>query len=83
LATPGSPGADTGTGAAAETLGSEAANPDELRREIMQKITEQVKQLLLDARKDTEAKVKAELKPTYEHLQRIDSGLDQLLEQLD
>mmetsp|Transcript_72628 Transcript_72628/g.135679 ORF Transcript_72628/g.135679 Transcript_72628/m.135679 type:complete len:234 (+) Transcript_72628:81-782(+) len=54
-----------------------------LRQEILGRIAEQVKQLLAQARRDSEAKVKAELKVLNDMIKETDARLDKLLEQLD
>jgi hypothetical protein len=54
-----------------------------MRGLIMQKIQEQVKDLILQARKDSENKVKSELKIIGEAMKEMDSKLDLIVADLD
>lgn len=56
--------------------------PD-LKKEILQRIGEQVKQLIMSARRDAESKVKANLKELHDSINDMDSRLDALMSQLD
>lgn len=55
----------------------------EVQGDILQKISEQVKHRLLQARKDSEGKVKAELKVLNDNLTALDARLDQFSQSLD
>lgn len=70
-------GGDPGDGHASE------ANHAELRQEILGRIGEQVKKLILEAKRDSEAKVKTELKLVNDAMQEMDARLDMLIKQLD
>lgn len=60
-------------------LGTE---PD-LKHEILQRISEQVKQLIVSAKRDAESKVKASLKELHDGINDMDGRLDNLISQLD
>lgn len=62
--------------------GPQAALED-LRGTIMKAIQEQVKDLILQARQDSESKVKSELKIIYDAMKEMDSKLDVLMTELD
>lgn len=64
-------------------LGAEAEVSPDLRQEILARIAEQVKELIKQARLDSEAKVRADLKVLNTAIQEMDGRLDVLLRSLD
>jgi len=70
-------------GASGDALAPTAEGPSDLGQDIMVGIQEQVKTLLGQARRDSEAKVKAELKAANDVIQSMDQRLDEMLAKLD
>eukprot|EP00928_Gymnodinium_smaydae_P053040 TRINITY_DN37123_c0_g1_i1.p1 TRINITY_DN37123_c0_g1~~TRINITY_DN37123_c0_g1_i1.p1 ORF type:complete len:393 (-),score=109.20 TRINITY_DN37123_c0_g1_i1:132-1310(-) len=72
-------------GPAAETSTEQpqATNIDDLRSDVLSSIGEKVKRLLQNAKRDSEAKVKQELKTVTDAMKELDDGLDEMLAQLD
>ncbi|CAE7390470.1 unnamed protein product [Symbiodinium sp. CCMP2456] len=62
---------------------SEDVTPTDVKQEISNKIGQQVQTLLLQAKKESEQKVTAELKLLHHAMQEMDSRLDGLVKQLD
>jgi len=60
-----------------------AEGAPDLKQEISEKIGQQVQALLLQAKKESEAKVTTELRHFHSALQEVDARLDQLIKQLD
>mmetsp|Transcript_68408 Transcript_68408/g.118883 ORF Transcript_68408/g.118883 Transcript_68408/m.118883 type:complete len:403 (+) Transcript_68408:23-1231(+) len=60
----------------------QGAEPD-LKQEILQRISEQVKQLIVSAKRDAETKVKLNLKELHDSINDMDGRLDNLISQLD
>lgn len=69
-------------GVSAVAPGLAEASPD-VRKEILLRIGDQVTQLLLQAKKDSESKVKAELKVLNDVMVQMDGRLDGLVQKLD
>merc|ERR1719401_273817 len=65
---------------------AQATTPEvstDLRRDILARIGDQVNQLLLQAKKDSESKVKFELKSLNDVMKVMDERLDAIVQQLD
>lgn len=62
---------------------AEANNHQKLRLEILGRIGDQVKELIQQAKRDSEAKVKTELKMVNDAMMQMDASLDMLSKQLD
>merc|ERR1719310_2354468 len=71
-----------GLDGAAAPAGDVSAS-QELRVEILTRISEQVKKSLDGARRESESKVKMELKQVYDKIGSLDKSLDKLLVKLD
>lgn len=87
---PGMPPPPPGLGAADQLLAgmggstsADEASSHKLRQEILSRIGEQVKDLILQAKRDSEAKVKTELKMVNDAMAQMDANLDMLNKQLD
>eukprot|EP00931_Biecheleriopsis_adriatica_P086042 TRINITY_DN6077_c0_g2_i1.p1 TRINITY_DN6077_c0_g2~~TRINITY_DN6077_c0_g2_i1.p1 ORF type:complete len:320 (+),score=110.93 TRINITY_DN6077_c0_g2_i1:104-1063(+) len=63
--------------------GAEEAGGPDLRQEVSAKIAAQVQSLLLQAKKESEQKVTAELKLLHSVMQEMDARLDNITKQLD